>query len=499
MNISLGIDLGTSATKVLALGETGEVIAKSSAPYPLLQPAVGWSEQRPSDWWRAVCGAVGNVLKKVEIDRVTGVALSGQLNGVVLLDAHKEPLGNALIWLDQRATAEAAWLNEHYAPKLRQAVFNPANPIYVASKLLWLKNERPELLTAAHHIVFAKDYLNFLLSGQLATDYSDASCTLLFDLTRGGWIPELLELLGLEPQQLPRLHSSLDIIGHITPGAAAATGLPQGIPVMAGAGDVAALAVGSGAIEPGLCSVTLGTAGHVATATQALSEVGFNQTWQMFHAAPGRYINLGLVMSGGLSLSWFRRELGELETERAKQTSQDPFEQLVARAEASEPGARGITFLPFLEGAATPFQNPNLRASFVNLSSSHHKGDLVQAVLEGVAYNIRDCIQIFEASGAKIDEIRLSEGGSRSARWCQIIADVLSRPLYTLTEIDTSALGAAIIALATTSQLPLSEAVTRVVRVKPTEVIRPNLDLLDLYDRGYARYRKLAKLLESAF
>lgn len=494
MSRYLGIDLGTSAVKALVLEDGGRVLAKGRAPYPLIHPQVGWSEQDPGDWWQAVGSASRQALAGAGSGALSGVALSGQLNGLVLLDERLEPLENALIWLDQRAVQEAAYLNATFPELLRRAAINPANPIYVGAKLLWLRRHRPDLLERARHLILAKDFINLRLTGELATDTSDASCTLLYDLRRDDWLRELLDAAAFPPERLPPLHRSTDVIGRVTAAAEQVTGVPLHTPVMAGAGDVTALSVGSGAIDEDVVSVTLGTAGHVVVASRDLTPDGYERIWQMRHAVADRYIRLGLVMSGGLSLSWFERELGDEERRLANTSGRDVYELLLGRVAASEPGARGVLYLPFLEGAATPFQEPDLRGAFLNVASSHGKADLLQAVLEGVAYNIRDCVALFEALGSDIREVRLSEGGSRSDAWCQVIADVLEKPVLTLHEIDASALGAAMIAMAGASggADALGAVIGTVVRTQADRRFEPRTALAPLYDRLYRRYRQAA-------
>jgi xylulokinase len=303
MSRYLGIDLGTSATKALVLDDDGRVLGKGRAGYPVTHPRVGWSEQDPRAWWTAVCSASRQALERAGPGALGAVALSGQLNGLVLLDEHHQPVADALIWLDQRATEEADILNARYPELLRAATLNPANPIYVGAKLLWVRRHRPELLERGRHLLLAKDYINLRLTGELATDTSDASCTLLYDLRTDAWIPELLEASRFDAGRLPPLFRSTDVIGRVRRDAAEVTGIPAGTPVMAGAGDVTALSVGSGAVDEHVVSVTLGTAGHVVAASTALTPDGYQRIWQMRHAVQDRYLRLGLVMSGGLSLA----------------------------------------------------------------------------------------------------------------------------------------------------------------------------------------------------
>lgn len=491
----LGIDLGTSATKAIVLDDGGRVLGKGRAGYATSHPHAGWSEQDPHDWWDAVCTATRQALAAARSGDLAAVALSGQLNGLVLLGERLEPLGNALIWLDQRATEEAERLNARFPELLRRAALNPANPIYVGAKLLWVRRHRPELLERSRHVLLAKDYVNLRLTGEIASDRSDASCSLLYDLRADTWLPEVLAEADIGPERMPPLYRSTEPIGRVTEEAARHSGIPSGTPVLAGAGDVTALSVGSGAVDEDIVSVTLGTAGHVVTASDSLAPAGYGRIWQMRHAVEGRYIRLGLVMSGGLSLAWLERELGEAERALAEDAGRDPFELLVERARSSEPGARGVLFLPFLEGAATPFQEPALRAAFLGVASSHGKGDLVQAVMEGVAFNIRDCVQLFEELGTRSREVRLSEGGSRSDAWCQVIADVLQKPVATLREVDASALGAAMIAMAGDPARPrdLRTVVGAVVTTQEDRCFSPRTPTAALYQRAYERYRSAAE------
>ena len=487
MTYAVGIDLGTSAVKVLVIDADGATVAKTRAPYPLKHPAPDRTEQSCADWWQATCDATRRAVAGLDAAAIGGVGLSGQLNALILLDAQDEPLDDAWIWLDLRAREDARRFNDRHPELLRRAIVNPANPIFVATKLAWMHRERPDLGERLERIAFAKDVINHKLTGVLATDHSDASCSLLYDLQSGRWMPELLELAGLRDAQLPVLRASDDVIGTVTRTAANETGLPAGTPVVAGAGDVAALALGSGTLLPGTCSITLGTAGHVVTARRETTPAGYNRIWQMRHALPDLILHLGLVMSGGLSLSWFAREFSQ----------GGDVDAALGLLPDTLPGARGVTFLPFLEGAATPYQDPDLSAGFFGLRTHHTRADMVRAVLEGVAYNVRDCVEVFVELGSGIDEVRLSEGGSRSAAWCQIIADVLQRPVTTLRELDSSALGAAMLALRAATGGDLADLARGVTRNLESARFEPERVRSGLYDGGYERYRALTAAMQA--
>lgn len=436
---TIGIDIGTSAVKVAVVGLDGAVLAEASRPYPTHAPHPGWAEQSPEDWWSAACVGVREATGAGGA-QIVGVGLSGQLNGIVLLDAENVVLGDAMIWLDIRATEEAGALKREFGTLLRERAATDLTPIAVLAKFAWLARHEAARLGRARRALLVKDYLLWRLTGVMATDPSDAASTGMMDVNTVAWIPELCAAAGIDPAMLPRIVPSMTVAGRLTAEAAAATGLAEGLPVVPGAGDVAALAVGCGVFEEGVLGVTLGTAGHVVLAVDATarfeSEGGI---WRIAHADPTRAIWLGLVMSGGLSLSWLHRVLSAAAPGLV-------FEAMAALAEGVSPGARGVSFVPFLEGSATPHGEPEARGVFGGLSSSTSAGEMVQAVMEGVAFNVLQCVELFEARGAAITEVRLAEGGARIDRWCQILADVLQRPIVRLSHLNTSSLGAALMA-----------------------------------------------------
>jgi xylulokinase len=488
MSLFVGIDLGTSAVKVLVLRDDGTTVAKTSAAYPLKHPTRDRTEQSVGDWWNALGEACREAMNQADPGDVESVALSGQLNGLVLLDEHLQPLDDAWIWLDLRAAELAAELERRHGALYRETVVNPANPIYVGTKLAWLRRERPDLADRVAHVLLAKDVMNLRLTGAVATDHSDASCTLLYDVRRGDWDPRLLHAAATRRELLPEIRPSEAVIGTVTDEAATHTGLPAGIPVAAGAGDVAALALGTGAIDVGTYAITLGTAGHVVSVARGVDDAGYDKIWQMRHPLPDRVIRLGLVMSGGLCLQWFAKTYASA----GAAPSPADYESVLQRAAQAPAGSRGVTFLPFLEGAATPFQDPTMTAGFAGLRTHHGFADTARAVLEGVAYNVRDSVSLLESLGTPAASIRLSEGGSQSPLWSQILADVLQRPVVTLRERDSSALGAALLARHATRAGDLGEGVEAVLHGIEDRRYEPSADVAARYDEGYARYRRLA-------
>lgn len=477
----LGIDLGTSAVKVLALSEDGSILAKAKRSYPTATPEIGWSEQSPEHWWSAAAEAAREVMARVGGASIGGAGLSGQLNGFVLLDEQDRPLQPAIIWLDRRATAEAEELARQRGVTIETVSGNRVSPISVMSKLLWMRRHRPEVLAKTKRLFMVKDYVLWRLTGAHVTDPSDASATGLMDFKSRQWSAELCGAVGVDPRLFPNILPSTAIAGRVIRSAGAEINLPEGVPIVAGGGDVAALAAGCGVVGDGMLGVTLGTAGHVVVSSKRLLPRVGNGLWQLPHVIEDRVIWLGLIMAGGLSLSWLYR-LASLER------STISFEDFVDLAKAAEPGARGLVFLPFLEGAATPYERPNARASFIGLTSSHSAADMIRAVMEGVAFNLRQCVELFEAMGVSVASVRLAEGGSRVGLWCQIIADVLAKPVDLIEESDTSALGAAMVAQAAVTNCPLASIAERAVRIELSYQPHETTN----FDKLFDRYSQLA-------
>ncbi|MBY0352698.1 FGGY family carbohydrate kinase [Tabrizicola sp.] len=431
----VGIDVGTSAVKVLIQDDAGRAIAKASRAYPTMSPQPGWSEQSPRDWWNATAETLREAISLADAT-ILSVGLSGQLNGFLLVGKDGEPIAPAPIWLDLRAEAEAKEIAA--AADFTVLTGNELSPICVLPKLAWFRRHRPELLDGAARILLVKDWILFQLTREIATDPSDAASTAMTTPNGLAWDAALLRLAGVNQDLLPMIRPSVSIGGRVTKDAAILTGLPAGAPVAVGVGDVTALAVGCGVVGPGRVAITLGTAGHVVAQATRQGHVTGLGLWRIPHAIQGSTLLLGLIMSGGLSLAWLRRILGH----EQEQPSFDAMERL---AKNSPVGSRGVTFLPFLEGVATPHRRPDARGAFLGLSSSHVAGDMVRAVMEGVAFNAVECIRALEVAGTEISEIRIAEGGAQSPLWCSIMAAAIGVPVTLVAERDTSAAGAALV------------------------------------------------------
>ncbi len=459
--LTLGIDFGTSAIKVVALTLDGSVVAHATAPYETHKPSADRAEQVPEDWWQALCQSTRRLVAILGDAPIAAAGLSGQLNGIVLVDANGDVLERSLIWLDQRAIEEALELERFHARSL-EVTASPMSPIAVLPKLIWLNRNRPELMARARSIFQVKDYIFWRLTGTRATDANEASATSLMGLTARQWDGALIDLAGVAADQLSPIGPSARIAGTITPLAASETGLPAGLGVAPGAGDTGALAVGCGAFATGTAAVTLGTAGHVVAAVANRPAGAARGLWRMAHVTPDRELWLGLIPAGGLSIEWLLRIAEGL---LGRRPSFADLERLVERA---PPGSSGAYFLPFLEGAGTPWNDPSRSAVLGGLNVSHGASELVRAVYEGVAFNIRAALESFEAEGVRLDRIHLAEGGAQSPAWCQIIADALDREVHVVAERDTSAVGAAILARSAASGRDLDELIATSVQIART-------------------------------
>lgn len=469
------------------------MVAAASASYPLLTPQPGWVEQDPGAWWQAVCHVVHEVFRHLAARRpgfspreIQGVALSGQMNGAVFVDGDGEPLRPAILWLDHRSQAECDWANERAAGLLRDRALHVLNPVNTLAKVLWAREREPETYRVARWALIPKDWARFRLTGEFATDVSDASATAALDLFTRDWSEAILARLEVRRDLFPPVLESPAIAGTVTAAAAEETGLAPGTPVCAGAADMAALAVGTGVIRPGVASVGIGTAGHAITFAEQVGDAGFNQVWPMCHAVPGGYFWLGCSFTGGACMAWLRSSLG------------GAFEELAAEAEQAPPGCEGLFFLPWLEGAATPHPDASARGGWLGLTLRHTRAHLVRAVMEGVAFDLRRSLDCFAVLGLPLDELRLGEGGARSPLWRRIQADVFARDARVLRNEDASALGAALIAGVGTGLFEsYDDACFRAVELGETVPFDPARAAV--YEGAYRRYCGLYPALREWF
>jgi xylulokinase len=422
MSAAVGLDVGTSGVKALAISETGEVIGRAEVGYGLSTPRPGWAEQDPADWWRATQEA----LAALAVGEVAGIGLSGQMHGLVALDAAGEVIRPAILWNDQRTAAECREIEERVGfDRLVELTGNRALTGFTAPKLLWMRRHEPDAYARIARIMLPKDYVRLRLCGEHAIDVADASGTLLFDVARRRWSDEVLDALEIPREWLPRVLESPEVSGETA----------AGVPVAAGAGDQAAGALGVGAVEPGPASVVLGTSGVVFSALDAYRADPQARVHVFCHAVPQRWHAMGVMLSAAGSLQWFRSALAP----------GVEYDALLQEAARWDPGAEGLTFLPYLAGERTPHADPDARGAFAGLSLRHDRGAMARAVLEGVAFGLRDCLDVVREVGAAPELGRASGGGARSELWLKIVASALELPLERVAVEEGAAYGAALL------------------------------------------------------
>jgi xylulokinase len=486
----LGIDVGTGGTRAVLLDEAGRVWGAATAEHvPMASPELGWAEQDPRDWWRATCVAVAECLTEAGATgaEVSAVGLSGQMHGLVLLDAAGEVLRPALIWCDQRTEEECRAITERVgAKRLIELVANPALTGFTLPKIWWVRAHEPEIWSRVRSIMLPKDYVRFKLTGTRATDVADASGTLLFDVVNRRWSVEMLKASDLKAEILPEVFESPESSGRMSKEGAEASGLREGTPVVAGAGDQAAGAVGMGIVEPGNVSATIGTSGVVFAATSSPVVEPMGRIHTFCHAIPGRWHVMGVTQGAGLSLRWFRDQFGG-------EASYDGLMKEAAKVPAS---AGGLLWAPYLMGERTPHLDPNARGALVGLTAQHTRAHVIRAILEGVAFSLRDALTIFRELSVPVKSIRLGGGGARSSLWQQIQADIYGMTVDLVAAEEGAAYGAALLAGVGAGVWRSVEAAcgTAVHVAKRVEPIRKNVELMN---RRYEEYRKLYPALRT--
>ena len=501
----LGIDLGTTGVKaaLFAAGD-GRVLSSAFIDYPLMHPQVGWAEQDPADWWQATVTAirtclVGGVRQNVQPEDVRGIGLSGQMHGVVLLDDENRVLRPCIIWADQRSEAQCRWITERVgAARLLELVSNPALPGFSAPKLLWVRDNEPEIFARARKMLLPKDYIRYRLTGKLAMEISDAAGTCLLDVKQGRWSDEVLEALEIDPALLPPVVAADTVCGTITEEVAALTDLLPGIPVAGGGADNACAAVGNGVVRPGLALVSIGTSGVVlayAGTPQVDMSGPIPRVHTFNHAVPQAWYLMGVTQSAGLSLHWVRDNIGLPERALESWTGLDSYDLLVKEAESVPAGSEGLLFLPYLQGERTPHLDPYARGGWIGLTASHDRRHLIRSVLEGVSFSLKDCSTIIQGQGLPIEQVRVTGGGAKSPLWRQIIADVLGIELVTTNATEGPAFGAALLAgVASGLYTSVEQACDATVRVMERTEPRPEAERI--YAQAYETYRALYPALK---
>ena len=495
----MGIDVGTTGSKTLLIDEGGEVVASSTVEYPMYTPHPLWAEQDPADWWQATVKSIQRVLADAEASEVKGLGLTGQMHGLVLLDNSGEVLRPCIMWNDQRTGPQCAAITEKLGDdKLIEWTANPVLPGFTAPKVVWVRENEPQVYARVAKVLLPKDFIRYKLTGEFATDKAGASGTSLFNVVERTWSQEMIEALDIPAQWLSPSFEGPEVTGTVTPQIAELIGLPEGLPVIAGGGDQAAQAVGTGIVQQGLVSVTLGTSGVVFAHTDEPQVDPQGRLHSFCHAVPGKWHVMGVMLSAGGSFRWFRDALGRLEKATAGLTNRDPYEYLTAEAARAPVGSEGLIFLPYLTGERTPYPDPNARGVFFGLTIRHDKPHLVRAVLEGVAYGLRDSLELVRDFGLEIEQVRASGGGARSALWCQILADVFATELVTINVTEGAAYGAALLAgVGAGVYSSVEEACEATIRVVTSTEPRP--EHVKLYNAYYPVYRSLYRVLKPAF
>ena len=501
MSYLMGIDIGTGGTRTLLIDEQGKAAASATAEHPLSLPAPGWAEQNPTDWWATTCQTVQAVLAQAGIrgTDVKGIGLSGQMHGSVFLDGRHEVIRPAILWCDQRTGKQCAWITEAVGEALlHQETCNPVLTGFTAPKIIWLRDEEPANFERVRKVLLPKDYIRFRLTGEFATEVSDASGTSLLNVPERRWSDAVIERIGLSKELLPEVFESPVVSGTVSATAAQATGLAEGTPVVGGGGDQAAGAVGNGIVEPGVVSSTVGTSGVVFAHLETPAMDPGMRAHTFCHAVPGKWHVMGVMLAAGGSLQWFRNRFCSDEIAVAQSVGRDPYE-LMSEAAANAPGgSEGLIFLPYLSGERTPYPNPNARGLFCGLSLRHEKRHLIRAVMEGVAYGLRDSFELIDGMGVAITQIRASGGGARSPVWVQIQADITGRAHSYINVDEGPALGVALLAgVATGVWGSVPEACHAAIRVVKT--LEPNPANRAFYDQGYPVYQSLYAKLEGTF
>ncbi|QDU90166.1 Xylulose kinase [Pirellulimonas nuda] len=497
MRALLGIDIGTSGTKTIAINPAGEVLAQASAAYPCHHPKPLWSEQDPEDWWRAVVETVRGAVKKAGLKPadVAGIGLSGQMHGSVFLDREGQVVRPAILWNDQRTAAECEEIESLAGGRKRlvKMVSNPALTGFTAPKILWLRNNEPKNFERTATVLLPKDDVRRRLTGELATEVSDASGTLLLDVAQRKWSAPLLGKLGLDADLLPRCYESEEVTGTLTRDAAQKLGLTTDCVVVGGAGDCAAGAIGNGVVMPGIVSTSLGTSGVVFVYSDTPETDPEGRLHTFCHAVRGKWHMMGVTLSAAGSLQWFADALAK-DLSREK----DVFARLVEEAEATPPGADGLFFLPYLTGERTPHADPLARGAFVGLTPAHTRGHMVRAVLEGVTYSLRDCLDIIREMGVSVRQIRATGGGAKSPAWRQMQADVLAARVSAMQADEGPAMGVALLAAVGCGEYKsIREACDAVVRT--ADGLKPDAKRRKHYDRAMPVYRQLYPSLKNSF
>ncbi len=504
MAFFLGIDIGTSGTRAIVIDQKGKLRGVGTASHTCQSPKPLWSEQAPAEWWAAVRQSVPAAVKAAGIKPadIAGIGLSGQMHGLVLLDKKNDVLRPAILWNDQRTAAECEEITQRAGgrKKLLELVSNPALTGFTAPKILWVRKHEKSIFEKAKKALLPKDYIRFCLTGEFATEVSDASGTLLLDVNKRQWSKALLSKLSLDAALLPEVFESTVVSGKISAAAAEALGgsVVVGTPVVGGGGDCAAGAVGAGIVRSGVGSVSIGTSGVVFVHADKPKTDPEGRAHTFCHAVPGKWHNMGVTLSAGGSFQWFKNALGHPESAVASLTGGDPYDLLVKEAQTAPAGSEGLCFLPYLTGERTPHADPFATGAFVGITPRTTKGYLTRSVIEGVCYSLRDCIEIFRGMNVPVDEVRVTGGGAKNKFWFQTLADVFGQGTCSLQASEGAAYGVALLAAVGTKHFKsVEEACAATVRT--CDPVKPDAKRVKVYEKYYPHWQSLYQSLKGDF
>lgn len=495
MNYLLGLDLGTSGLKAVLFDESGTQVLSASQEYPLLQPQNGWAEQDPLDWYRAASSTIRSVLqsRKVSAGQIAGIGISGQMHGLVMIDSAGAPLYPSILWCDGRTGRECAEMEDALGrASIIRVTGNPPLPGFTASKLLWVRKHRPQIYRDCAKILLPKDFLRFLLTGAFATDPSDASGTNLMDISSIHWSDDILRALSINPTLLPPIFPSSHIAGRISPQAASDTGLLAGTPVVTGAADNIAAAVGMGVVQKDRAFITIGTSGVIFAHCDDIIIDPLGRVHTFCHALPKTWAVMSCTLSAGLSTKWLR-DLLSADAGEAPPMSYSQMDELARQVPI---GADQLLFLPYLMGERSPILDETCRGAFIGLSAMHQRQHLIRAVMEGVSYSQRQCLDVLKGLGLSLPEIRVCGGGGNSGLWRQMLADILECSILKTDHLESAALGAAILAGAGCGVFPtVEQGCAHAIHATASHCPVNTADYLPMY----SIYRELYPALSASF
>ena len=494
MDYLLGIDIGTSGTKGVLMDREGKISARAGREYSMDMPQPGWAEQDPEIWWKATIQVIREVIKESEVNpqQIRGIGLSGQMHGTVFLDKNLQPFRPAIIWADQRSSSQCEFIYQKIGKEqLADLTGNPIATGFMCSTLLWMKENQPEEFNQIYKVILAKDYIRYRLTGNLGVEVTDASSTLLLDIKRRCWSEELLDILGLPLKILPKeVHESQEVADYLHVNAARDTGLLKGVPVVYGGGDQSMQAVGNGVIRQGILSSTIGTGGQLFITLEKFTYDPKLRIHTFCHAMPNTYHLQGAILSAGLSLKWLRENILH---------APDSYRIFDKEVEKIRAGSEGIIFLPYLLGERSPYMNPQAKGVFFGLSLKHRRAHLIKAVMEGVVFALRDCLDVFEELGVKIERVIASGGGAKSRVWRQMQADIFNKEISMTQSIEQAAMGAAILAgVGVGIYKDVEDGCRKVVELKK-EKIKPIPENVDIYNQQFKIYQSLYQDLKGDF